>query len=58
MKRKKYGLETPSFYDMVVLSNYQSGAHIKREESRETPNFSAAISKREHLSLQESQASS
>ena len=54
MKRKKYGLETPSFYDMVVLSNYQSGAQIKREESRETPNFSAAISKREHLSVQES----
>lgn len=55
MKRKKYGIE-PTFYDMVVLSNYSSDV-LKHEESRETPNFSAAVTRRD-ISNQESLASS
>ena len=56
MRRKKYGIESTAACEMVMDdTNYSSVVSIsKNEESRETPNFSLAASRRDLHSNRES----
>ena len=50
MRRKKFGIEPPSAYcnDETNYTSVVEGSRHLEDESRETPNFSLAITKREY----------
>ena len=47
MRRKKFGIEPPPPYNCLEDTNYSSAISSTKNESRETPNFSINISRRE-----------
>ena len=48
MKFKKFGIQPPSNYpDQSTYSTIQNPKLLNEDESRETPNFSLAISKKD-----------